>query len=99
MRRTGSARCPRPVRASIFIRTVAARQLCDRIAWKGEGVQAAADGTIKAIGDIGGDGGMIAIDGKGKIAFSMNSLGMYRGWASAGEAPKTAIYSDEAAPR
>ena len=51
-----------------FIRASAARQLCDRIAWHGVGVQAAADATIADIGAIGGDGGMIAMDGKGRIA-------------------------------
>ncbi|MEN2747774.1 hypothetical protein [Sphingomonas sp. T9W2] len=27
----------------------------------------------------GGDGGLIALDGSGRIAFAMNSDGMYRG--------------------
>ena len=65
-----------------FIRASAARQLCDRIAWRGDGVQAAAAATIADIGDIGGDGGVIAMDGKGNIAFAMNSSGMYRGWVT-----------------
>ena len=78
-----------------FIRSSAARQLCDRIEWKGVGVQAAADETIASIGAIGGDGGMVAMDGKGEVAFSMNTAGMYRGWVSSQSQPRTAIYSDE----
>jgi L-asparaginase / beta-aspartyl-peptidase len=79
-----------------FIRASAARQLCDRIAWRGESVQAAADATIADVGALGGDGGLIAMDGQGTIAFAMNSSGMYRGWVSSAAAAATAIYSNEA---
>ena len=81
-----------------FIRTSAARQLCDRIAWHGDSVQAAASATIADIGDIGGDGGVIAMDGMGHIAFAMNSSGMYRGWVTSSAAAATAIYSSESGP-
>lgn len=82
-----------------FIRASAARQLCDRIAWHGESVQAAAAATVANIGDIGGDGGMIAIDGAGHIAFAMNTSGMYRGWVTSAAAAATAIYSNEPGPQ
>ena len=83
-----------------FIRESAARQVCDRIAWKGQGVQQAGDDTIKSIGAIGGDGGLIAMDGQGRAAFSMNDLGMYRGAvSSAHPVAKTAIFADEPSPR
>jgi beta-aspartyl-peptidase (threonine type) len=82
-----------------FIRASAARQLCDRITWRGETVQSAAAATIANIGDIGGDGGMIAIDGAGRIAFAMNTSGMYRGWVTSAAAAATAIYSNEPGPR
>jgi L-asparaginase / beta-aspartyl-peptidase len=81
-----------------FIRASAARQLCDRIAWRGDDVQKAAAATIGDIGDIGGDGGVIAMDGVGNIAFAMNSSGMYRGWVSSTMPAGTAIYSNEAGP-
>jgi beta-aspartyl-peptidase (threonine type) len=82
-----------------FIRASAARQLCDRIAWHGESVQSAAAATIENIGNIGGDGGVIAIDGQGSIAFAMNSSGMYRGWVTSDGAATTAIYSNEPGPQ
>jgi beta-aspartyl-peptidase (threonine type) len=82
-----------------FIRASAARQLCDRIAWRGDSVPAAAAATIADIGDIGGDGGVIAMDGKGNIAFAMNSSGMYRGWVTSSQPPSTAIYSNEGGPK
>lgn len=81
-----------------FIRASAARQLCDRIAWRGDDVQHAAAATIADIGDIGGDGGVIAMDGKGNIAFAMNTSGMYRGWVTSTKAASTAIYSNEGGP-
>lgn len=77
-----------------FIRTAAAHQVCARIAWKGEDLKTAGEATIKALGDIGGDGGMITMSATGEAAFPMNSPGMYRGWAG----PKgrgVAIYADE----
>ena len=61
-------------------------------------MQAAASATIADIGDIGGDGGVIAMDGKGHIAFAMNSSGMYRGWVTSSAAAATAIYSSESGP-
>ena len=75
--------------------TNAARQTCDRISWRGEGVQKALDATIADIGSLGGDGGMIAMDASGKVAFAMNTSGMYRGWITSGSDSKTAIYADE----
>src|SRR5688572_11193229 len=81
-----------------FIRASAARQVCDRIEWRGESVSAAAAATIGDIGALGGDGGLIALDGAGNIGFAMNSSGMYRGWVTAGQTAATAIYSDEAGP-
>jgi L-asparaginase / beta-aspartyl-peptidase len=81
-----------------FIRASAARQICDRIAWNGQNVESAATATISDIGNIGGDGGVIAMDGNGNIAFAMNSSGMYRGWAGSAIPAVTAIYSGEASP-
>ena len=83
-----------------FIRETAARQVCDRIAWKGEDVQTAADQTMASITKIGGDGGLIAMDGQGRPAFGMNDLGMYRGAiSSTTPTPRTAIFSNETSPR
>ena len=81
-----------------FIRASAARQLCDRSAWRGETVQSAASATIADIGSLGGDGGLIAIDGAGHVAFAMNTSGMYRGWVTSSVPAATAIYSSEPGP-
>ena len=78
-----------------FIRGSAARQLRDRMAWHGESVQSAAKNTIADIGTLGGDGGLIAIDARGNVAFAMNSIGMYRGSVGSSSAAHTAIYASE----
>jgi L-asparaginase / beta-aspartyl-peptidase len=51
------------------------------------------------VGALGGDGGLIAMDGNGAIAFAMNSSGMYRGWVTSAANAATAIYSSEAGPK
>lgn len=78
-----------------FIRASAARQVRDRIAWHRESVKSAADNTIKDIGGLGGDGGLIAMDARGRVAFAMNSPGMYRGSVGATQPAHTAIYASE----
>ncbi len=78
-----------------FIRSSAARQVRDRMAWHREGVQAAANNTIKDIASLGGEGGLIAIDARGRVAFALNSPGMYRGSVSSSAAARTAIYAAE----
>jgi beta-aspartyl-peptidase (threonine type) len=81
-----------------YIRASAARQVCDRIAWQRASAQEAADATIADIGSIGGDGGLIVMDASGRIAFSMNTSGMYRGWVTSRVPAGTAIYSTEKGP-
>jgi beta-aspartyl-peptidase (threonine type) len=79
----------------LYIRASAARQVCDRIAWQRVTVQEAADATIADIASMGGDGGLIVMDGSGRIAFAMNTSGMYRGWVTSSAAAVTAIYSTD----
>ena len=75
-----------------FIRSSAARQIRDRIAWHRESVQSAANNTIKDIGSLGGDGALVAMDARGRVAFAMNSVGMYRGTVGSDAVARTAIY-------
>jgi beta-aspartyl-peptidase (threonine type) len=81
-----------------YIRASAARQVCDRIAWQRLSAQEAAEATIADIGSIGGDGGLIVMDSAGRIAFAMNTSGMYRGWLTSSVPAGTAIYSTERGP-
>lgn len=78
-----------------FIRDSAARQVCDRVLWKGSDIVTAAHDTIMSVGAIGGDGGLIAMGADGTPAFAINDLGMYRGAIAAGEPPRMAVFAGE----
>jgi beta-aspartyl-peptidase (threonine type) len=63
-----------------YIRAAAAHDICARVEYRGDAIQDAADAVVmKAIPALGGDGGVIAMDREGHVAFSFNTEGMYRG--------------------
>ena len=63
-----------------FIRGVVAYDVSCLIEYKGLSLEAAANEVInKRILEIGGDGGLIAVDTQGNIAMPFNTEGMYRG--------------------
>lgn len=79
-----------------FIRTGAAHEICARVRFSGETVQAAADAVIKGeLLAMGGDGGVIVVGPKGDMGWSFNTPGMYRGRVAAGSKAAVAIYGDE----
>lgn len=62
-----------------FIRGVVAYDVACLMEHKGMSLQEASDEVInKRILEIGGDGGLIAVDAKGNIAMPFNTEGMYR---------------------
>jgi len=77
-----------------FIRAVAGHQLAERIRLAGETLQAALDGVLQDIKELGGKGGMIAVSPSGAIAWGFTTRAMYRGSADA-ERSGVAIYADE----
>lgn len=78
-----------------FIRLSVARDICGLVHSGRMTLQQAADAKIAEVGSIGGDGGVIAIDAEGAMAWSMNTSGMYRASASSTQAPRVAIFKDE----
>jgi L-asparaginase / beta-aspartyl-peptidase len=79
-----------------FIRLGVARAICDRAAVEGTSLQAAADTVMKNdLTALGGDGGVIVVNGHGELAASMNTPGMYRASITANAPLKVAIYADE----
>ncbi|NSL90376.1 isoaspartyl peptidase/L-asparaginase [Chitinophaga sp. Mgbs1] len=62
-----------------YIRNVVAYDLSALIEYKQLSVQQAAGTVIKKVGDMGGDGGLIALDKKGNMTMAFNTAGMYRG--------------------
>ena len=78
-----------------FIRNAVAHDICARVAYRGDTLQAAADEVImKRVPELGGDGGAIALDAEGNIAMPFNTSGMYRGWIRLDGSRGTAIFRD-----
>jgi beta-aspartyl-peptidase (threonine type) len=77
-----------------FIRVGVAKTICDRAKLLGEPVEQAANIALGEVAALGGDGGVIVIDGNGTPAFVFNSAGMYRGMVDASGA-QVAIYGEE----
>ncbi len=68
-----------------FIRATIARDICARREFLKEPIQDAADHLIHStLTDMGGDGGIVAIDEAGTPVFSFNTPGMYRGYVQNG---------------
>src|SRR5690606_15144398 len=77
------------------IRNAVAHDICARVAYRGDSLQAAADEVmLNVVPAMGGDGGAIAIDRDGHIAMPFNTSGMYRGWISIDGSRGTAIFRD-----
>ena len=78
-----------------FIRLSVAHDICARVAYRGDSLQAAADEVVmKRVPALGGDGGIIALDAKGNIAMPFNTGGMYRAWIRPDGTRGTAIFKD-----
>jgi len=63
-----------------FIRVVVARDIAAQMEYRGTPVAEAAQNSLNKVAQLGGDGGLIAIDHDGNIAMPFNSPGMYRGY-------------------
>jgi len=75
-----------------FIRAAAAHDVAARMAYAGEGLERAAAAAIHTVGDLGGNGGLIAVDRAGNVAMPFNSAGMKRGMVRAGGEPVVELY-------
>ncbi|RPD40874.1 isoaspartyl peptidase/L-asparaginase family protein [Chitinophaga barathri] len=62
-----------------YIRNVVAYDLSALMGYKSMSVEEAGKAVIKKVGDLGGDGGLIALDKDGNMAMPFNTEGMYRG--------------------
>ena len=77
----------------LFIRAVAAHDVSCLMEYKGLSLQEAMEVVVhgKLIA-IGGEGGMIGVDGQGNAALIFNSQGMYRGYKCSDGMEQVAIY-------
>jgi beta-aspartyl-peptidase (threonine type) len=63
-----------------FIRQSTAYDIAALMEYKGYTVAQAATEAIKKIAQLGGEGGLIAIDNQGYISVPFNTSSMFRGW-------------------
>ncbi|WP_299821793.1 isoaspartyl peptidase/L-asparaginase [uncultured Pontibacter sp.] len=78
-----------------FIRAVAAYDVSCLMEYKGYTLQQACDEVVLTkLQDIGGDGGLIAVNTDGEVVLSFNSDGMYRASKVNDEETFTAIYKE-----
>lgn len=79
----------------LFIRSVVAYDISCLIEYKGLSLKEACDLVVhKKLIDIGGEGGLIAIDHQGNIQLPFNSEGMYRASKKQGEPLFIGIYKN-----
>lgn len=79
-----------------FMRLLVAHNISAKMQYGGMSLHEAAETEImKDLVDLGGGGGVIAIDRNGNIATPFNTPGMYRGQMSASNEPVVRIYSEE----
>ncbi len=79
-----------------FIRHVVAYRICVGMTLGGQTLGESADAVINGVlVEAGGEGGVIAIDGAGRIAMPFNTPGMYRARIDTDGTLHVAIYGDE----
>lgn len=77
----------------MFIRAVAAYDVCARMRYAGQSLQDACNAVVmQTLPAIDGRGGLIAVDRLGNVCLPFNTEGMYRAHARGAEAPQTAIH-------
>ena len=76
-----------------FIRAVAAHHVCAAVEYRGLTLEQAVQELLHQIlRGLGGEGGMIAIDGAGRIVMDFSTEGMFRGARDAAGSREIAIY-------
>ncbi|KDN29619.1 peptidase [Vibrio fortis] len=79
-----------------FLRKMVASDVAARMRYLKEDVYTACEHIIQGeLKEMGGEGGLIAIDSQGEIHFGMNSSGMYRASVDVDGAVEVKIYADD----
>ena len=71
-----------------FMRTLLAHEVAARMRYLGEPLARAATAALRKVAALGADGGLIAVDRRGRIAMPFNSKGMYRASLRQGGRPQ-----------
>jgi L-asparaginase / beta-aspartyl-peptidase len=78
-----------------FVRATIARDVAALMEYVGMSVEAAAKEAIRGrLARVRGEGGLIAVDREGRVAFAFNTAVMLRGCVTSTDAPRVALYAD-----
>jgi beta-aspartyl-peptidase (threonine type) len=78
-----------------FIRSLTAFRVHTHMQMQGLDLKKAAEESIKFTGNLGGAGGIVALDKEGNIAMPFNTEGMFRGYINTQKELYVGIYGDE----
>jgi L-asparaginase / beta-aspartyl-peptidase len=78
-----------------FIRTAVAHDVSAQMEYKGATLEQAAAATLAKVAQLGGDGGVVAIDRRGNVAMPFNTPGMYRGFRLSTGAGAVEIFGEK----
>jgi L-asparaginase / beta-aspartyl-peptidase len=77
-----------------FMRAVLAHTVSARMRYLDETLATASRSALHEVAKLGGTGGLVAVDAKGRIAMPFNTEGMYRGYVSTDGKQVVQIYGD-----
>ncbi len=77
-----------------FIRHVVAHSVSAMMLYGRASLEEAAVGIIHKLKEVGGNGGLIAVDKEGNISLPFNTTSMFRGYVKSGDAPYVGIFAD-----
>lgn len=77
-----------------FIRSALAHEVHACLLHAGMNLESASRAALARVGELGGSGGLIAIDRDGHIALPFNSAGMYRAWVGSDGELRVAIWGE-----
>lgn len=78
-----------------YITNAVAHDICARVAYRGDSLEAAAEEVVnRIVPEAGGDGGAIALDRDGNIAMPFNTGTMYRAWIRPDGSRGVAIFEE-----
>jgi beta-aspartyl-peptidase (threonine type) len=78
-----------------YIRLGFARDIAALMEYKNLSVEEACAEEIRKLGELGGTGGVIALDAKGNVSMEFNTGGMFRGYLKSSGEKEIAIFAEE----
>lgn len=79
-----------------FMRLLIAYDVSAKMAYEGMKLTDAVHGVMDKLGELGGQGGLIALDKDGNVMMSFNTVGMIRGYVRGDGKPHTYLFKSEA---